>query len=199
MSMDKGAPERSCIGCRRVQGKQTLLRFVLAPDRTVVPDLQGKLPGRGAYVCQNMDCLREAAAKRQFARAFKGEVHGAGLDVLVPMLEQVMRDRISGYLALANKAGKVVSGSDAVMDALRKGAVGVLFIASDSSESTRRRFETTAERGSVPRCALFDQISLGALLGKEQRGIVAVNDGGFVDAIRNELNRYGNFFEGGVR
>jgi hypothetical protein len=146
-----------------------------------------------------MDCLREAAAKRQFARTFKGEVHGAGIDALVPMLEQLMCDRISGYLALANKAGKVVSGSDAVMDVLRKGAVGVLFIARDSSETTRHRFETTAKRGSIPCCSLFDQLQLGALLGKEQRSIVAVNDGGFVDSIRNELNRYGNFFEGGVR
>jgi len=197
--MNKGTPERSCIGCRRVQGKQSLLRFVLAPDRTVVPDLQGKLPGRGAYICQNMDCLREATAKRQFARAFRGDVLGAGFDVLMPILEQVMRDRISGYLALANKAGKVISGSDTVMDALRRGDVGVLFIASDSSESTRRRFESTAERGAVPCCSLFDQIHLGTLLGKEQRSIVAVNGSGFVDSIRNELHRYGNFFEGGLR
>lgn len=196
--MRGGSPERSCIGCRRAQDKQSLLRFVLSPDRTVVPDLQGKLPGRGAYVCQSIECLREATAKRQFARAFKGEVRGAGLDVLAPLLEHVMRERISGYLALANKAGKVVSGSDAVMDALRKGAIGVLFIAIDSSDATRQRFESLAKRGEVPCCFLFDQLHLGALLGKEQRGIVAVSDSGFVESIRNELNRYGNFFEGGV-
>ncbi len=196
--MKDGSPERSCISCRRVQGKETLVRFVLAPDRTVVPDLQGKLPGRGAYVCQNMNCLREAAAKRQFARAFKGEVRGSGFDLLAPMLEHLMRERISGYLSLANKAGKVVSGSDAVMDYLHRGTVGLLFIASDCSDATRQRFASAAERQAVACCLLFDQHQLGSLLGKEQRGIVAVTDSGFVDSIRNELNRYGNFFEGGV-
>lgn len=193
------SPERSCIGCRRVLDKQSLLRFVLAPDRSVVPDLQNKLPGRGAYICQHLNCLREATAKRQFARAFKGDVRNAGFEELSGLLEGMMRERLSGYLALANKAGKIVSGSDAVMDAVRAGTVGILFIASDSSEATRRRFETAAQRGPIPCCTLFDQLHLGALLGKEQRGLVAVSDSGFVDPIRNELNRYRNFFEGGVR
>jgi hypothetical protein len=197
--MEKSSPERSCIGCRQVQDKHSLVRFVLAPDRTLVPDLQWKLPGRGAYVCQNTNCLKEAATKRQFARAFKGEVQGARFEDIAALLEHGMRDRISGYLALANKAGKAVSGSDAVMDALRKGAVGVLFIASDSSESSFRRFASAAENHKIPFCSLFDKAHLGALLGKELRGVVAVGDGGFVTSIRSELNRYGNFFEGGVR
>jgi predicted RNA-binding protein YlxR (DUF448 family) len=55
-------PQRSCLGCRETKDKKDLLRFVLAPDRTLVPDLLARLPGRGAYTCMNSACLRAAAS-----------------------------------------------------------------------------------------------------------------------------------------
>ncbi len=59
-------PQRSCIACRREGDKANFLRFVIAPDGTVTPDLEGKLPGRGAYLCQSRRCVLDAASKRQF-------------------------------------------------------------------------------------------------------------------------------------
>jgi predicted RNA-binding protein YlxR (DUF448 family) len=47
------SPQRSCLGCGAVRDKGDLLRFVLAPDNVPVPDLKGKLPGRGAYICMS--------------------------------------------------------------------------------------------------------------------------------------------------
>ena len=110
--MPRIEPQRSCLGCRQVKDKGELLRFVLAPDRTLVPDLQGKLPGRGAYTCPKVSCLKAAAEKKQFARSFKGEVRYGTAAQLIALVAARMEERIGGYLALANKAGKVASGGE---------------------------------------------------------------------------------------
>lgn len=63
MSRVRRAPQRTCIGCREVQGKRTLLRVVRTPAGEVVLDPTGKKSGRGAYVHPDKACV-EAALKR---------------------------------------------------------------------------------------------------------------------------------------
>ena len=53
----KKKPQRSCVSCRTVRDKNDLLRVVLTPEGTVVYDPTGKLPGRGAYLCPNEECI----------------------------------------------------------------------------------------------------------------------------------------------
>ena len=89
--MPKNEPQRSCLGCRETRDKNELLRFVLAPDRTLVPDLQHKLPGRGAYTCAKRSCLKAAADRKQFARSFRGEVRHGSADELVGPIGVTLR------------------------------------------------------------------------------------------------------------
>ncbi|MEK6791581.1 MAG: YlxR family protein [Deltaproteobacteria bacterium] len=66
--------ERTCVGCRRVADKAVLLRFV-ASDAALVPDPEGIMPGRGAYICRNTDCLNEAYKKKEaFSRALRKKI-----------------------------------------------------------------------------------------------------------------------------
>ena len=51
---------RTCIGCRGKFPKKTLLRFVSHLESHPRADGTGKLPGRGAYVCESKDCITEA-------------------------------------------------------------------------------------------------------------------------------------------
>jgi len=196
--MSRTEPQRSCLGCRQVRDKGDLLRFVLAPDRTVVPDLAGKLPGRGAYTCCNRKCLENALARKGFARAFKGEV-GTGLPgELVALVTARMEERIGGYLALACKAGKVASGGESVLEAMTKGVPGVLILADDISPDIGRKLTGLADRLGVDHISMFDKERIGALLGKELRSAVVVDRGGFSRALGSEMVRYRNFFEGGT-
>lgn len=195
--MAKHEPQRSCLGCRTAKDKGELLRFVLAPDRTLVPDPQGKLPGRGAYTCWQRECLRTAAAKNQFARSFRGEVRSDGPDALAARVVRLIEERIGSYLALANKAGKVVSGSDTVVEAFKRRTPGLLFVAADISADSRERFVFLAERAGVPVVELFSKERLGALLGKEMRGVAAIEQGGFITTIMTELEKYRNFVREG--
>jgi len=193
--MPKADPQRSCLACREVKDKRSLLRFVLAPDRTVVPDLQQKLPGRGVYTCLKGSCLTRAAQKKQFSRGFKGEVLGAEADILMRQVAEKLEERIAGYLCLANKGGKVVSGSDQVMDKLKKGGAGILFLATDISVDIGAKFRNLARLKGVACMALFTKDRLGELIGKELRSVLAVLDSGFIGSIESEMEKYRNFFE----
>lgn len=195
--MAKEAPQRSCLGCRSVKGKADLLRFVLAPDRTLVPDLLTKLPGRGAYTCLKAGCLRQALVRKQFQRAFKGEVTTASPDEMVSLVAGRMLGHIENYLALANKAGKVVSGTDSVLDSLRRNTAGLIIMAEDTAPESARRVRDLAERIGTPCHSLASKDRLGELLGKELRSVVAVLHGSFVAVLSHEITRFRNFFDEG--
>jgi predicted RNA-binding protein YlxR (DUF448 family) len=194
----KADPQRSCLGCREVKGKDDLLRFVLDPEGYVVPDLAGKLPGRGAYTCFRRSCLEQAIAKRQFSRSFKGEAKPVAAGELLPLVIRLQEERVIATMALANKAGRVVSGSDKVMDALRKGSVALLILAEDISPDSAAKFKAIADKTGVESFRFSLKESLGSPIGKELRSAVAIMTGPFAEKLHRELTRYGNFFEGGA-
>ena len=67
----KKIPPRQCVGCREMKDKKSLLRVVRSPEGQVSLDFGGKKPGRGAYVCHNVECLRKARKTRALERAFE--------------------------------------------------------------------------------------------------------------------------------
>ncbi len=196
--MAKEEPKRTCIGCRESLEKSKLLRFVLAPDGTVVPDLVNKLPGRGAYTCLKASCIYKACERNQFSRAFKTNVPDADPGALQAWVIRSMEDRIASYLALANKAGKVVSGSDMVAEMLKRkvSVKKIIFLATDISEDIGNRLRGLADLHGVEHVTLFTKDYFGELLGKGLRSVVAVQGAGFVDTMTNEIDRYRNFLRG---
>jgi predicted RNA-binding protein YlxR (DUF448 family) len=198
--MPKEEPVRSCLGCGTGKEKKLLLRFVLAPDRSLVPDIKQRLPGRGAYTCPKADCIRQAVNRRQFSRAFKGEVPNLSADALVATVREAVAERILGYLALANKAGKVISGSDTVQESIKKSnKLALVILSADISEDIGNKFTYLAERYQVPCFMMYEKDRLGALLGKSVRSVVALQPSGFVDAIIKEIDVYRNLSDGGTR
>lgn len=62
-------PQRSCAACRQVRTKAELIRIVRTPLGEVCLDLTGKMAGRGAYLCRNVECLNAALKQKKLARA----------------------------------------------------------------------------------------------------------------------------------
>ena len=71
MQKVKKIPQRQCLGCREMKDKKALIRVVRSPEGTIGLDFKGKLPGRGAYVCPDSECLRKARKSRALERAFE--------------------------------------------------------------------------------------------------------------------------------
>jgi predicted RNA-binding protein YlxR (DUF448 family)/ribosomal protein L30E len=190
----KADPQRSCLGCREVKPKDELLRFVLDPESVPVPDIAGKLPGRGAYTCFNRSCLENAVSRKQFNRAFKGEAKPLLFAETLSLLQRLLEERIITTLALANKAGRAVSGSDKVMESLRRGEASLLILAADISADSEAKFRFTAGKNGVDIFRFSPKNQLGTPLGKEIRTAVVVAPGAFADKLRRELTRYWNLF-----
>lgn len=70
----KKVPLRMCTGCGEMFDKRTLVRVVKSSQGEVSLDLTGKKAGRGAYVCNNLDCLKKARKKKAFERAFQMQI-----------------------------------------------------------------------------------------------------------------------------
>lgn len=79
--MQKRVPLRMCAGCGEMKPKKELVRVVKAPDvkdesgqiigsGEISLDLTGRKPGRGAYVCKDINCLRAARKSKRFERVF---------------------------------------------------------------------------------------------------------------------------------
>jgi predicted RNA-binding protein YlxR (DUF448 family) len=135
--MPRHEPERTCIVTREAKPPADMIRFVLAPDGQVVPDLKHKLPGRGVWVTAERARVAEAMKKRLFNRAFKAEVTvPAGLaDDLTAALRTDMRQ----FLSLANKAGQVVTGFGKVESAIAEKPLAALIHATEAADDGRRK------------------------------------------------------------
>ena len=67
----KKIPQRQCMGCRERKEKRELIRVVRAPDGRVSLDFRGKAPGRGAYICPDMACLKKALRSKALDRSLE--------------------------------------------------------------------------------------------------------------------------------
>ncbi len=78
----KKIPQRQCVGCREMKDKKSLLRVVRSPEGAVSLDFGGKKPGRGAYVCHSVECLRKARKTRALERAFETAIPAEVYDAM---------------------------------------------------------------------------------------------------------------------
>ena len=69
--MQKKIPQRQCMGCRERKEKRELIRVVRAPDGGVSLDFRDKTPGRGAYICPDMACLKKAIRSKALERSLE--------------------------------------------------------------------------------------------------------------------------------
>lgn len=67
----KKIPQRMCLGCMQMKPKKELIRVVRNKECEVNLDLTGKAPGRGAYICRNVECFEKAYKAKKFERALE--------------------------------------------------------------------------------------------------------------------------------
>ena len=137
---DKSATMRMCAVSRKVRPIRELIRFVVAPTGEVIADLKRKLPGRGLWVSANRQAVAEAVRRHQFERGFKRDVRVA--PTLAGDTEALLERFVVEALAMAAKAGQVISGFAKVADTLeRKGPIKALIHASDGAADGIRKLD----------------------------------------------------------
>lgn len=161
--------DRTCIVTRQAREADELIRFVAAPDGTVVPDLKRRLPGRGCWVSADKELVEAAARKNLFARALKAPVK---VDPdLAERVDSLLASAALGALGLARKAGAMALGSAKVEAAVRSGKAAVVLHAHEASEDGIRKI-TGARRAvlhaggpTVAAYRLFSEAEMSLALG----------------------------------
>ena len=70
----KNLPQRTCIGCNSQKDKKDLIRIVKNKEGIISIDKTGKANGRGAYICDNIECLEKAIKSRRLEKAFQTKI-----------------------------------------------------------------------------------------------------------------------------
>lgn len=69
--MPKKIPQRTCMACQEKKDKRELVRIVRSPEGEISVDLTGKKPGRGAYICPNLECLNKVIKTKRLERSLE--------------------------------------------------------------------------------------------------------------------------------
>ena len=85
--MQKKIPQRQCMGCRERKPKRDMIRVVRCTDGNVSLDFGGKMNGRGAYICPDMDCLKKAIRSKALDRSLEVTIPEQVIDRLQKEME----------------------------------------------------------------------------------------------------------------
>jgi len=194
-------PERRCIVTMVRRPQTEMIRFVLSPDNEVTPDIDGRLPGRGAWVTASAENLGAALKRGSFARAFKSPAKAN--PALPGQVETLLAKRVLDLLGLARGAGQVIAGYEQVRDALKSDQVACLIEASDGSNDGRRKLASLsfavsrghggAEGQEMLAIGCFTADELGMALGRPRVVHACLKQGPFARKWIGEVSRLAGF------
>lgn len=162
-----GPRQRRDIASGEVRDEAGLIRFVAAPDGSVVADLARKLPGRGLWVAADRASVEVAVRKNAFARAAKAQLKPAA--DLADQVAEMLTRRVLAGLGLARKSGQLVLGFEKVAATVEAGRAAWLIEAADGAADGRRKMLQSVRRAANPPrlLGLFGAEELGLALGGE--------------------------------
>lgn len=180
-------PKRKCIATGEVRPKAEMIRFVVGPEAQVVPDILGRLPGRGIWVLATRAAVTKAADKKLFARSAKQPVQVP--DGLVQEVERQLARRVVDLISLARKGGGAVAGYEKVKDWLMKDEAEVLIQASDGSERGKTKLSTPYGGSYI---GWLTAGELGLAFGRQTVIHGALASGGLTERVVEEAARLKN-------
>lgn len=193
---DRNAPRaqhRRCIVTRQERAPADLIRFVVDPTGTIVPDLARKLPGRGVWVTADKPTIAAAAKASAFAKSLKRAVKVA--PDLPETVEALCLKRALQALSLANKAGLVSTGFEKVEALLQAGNATALVHGSDAAPGGRRKLDSkfaAIQRDRGLTAVIVDWLTIeqmGLAIGRSNVVHAGLKQGGATNRFLREAER----------
>lgn len=193
-----GGRERFCAVTGKVMPVEDMIRFVVAPDGSVVPDLKRKLPGRGLWITATRKALAEGVRRRVFARGFKRDVRVS--DDLIEGTERLIERAALDALAIAHKSGAAALGFAKAEAALAHERVVALINASDGAADGSRKLigalRQRADAGGIAVVEVFTSAQLDLAFGRSNVIHAALLAGPGSDTFLARVRRLEHFRSG---
>lgn len=189
----EGTSERTCAGCRQQDARASLVRLAVSPDDQgpmLVPDLLGRLGGRGVSVHANRACLQLAANRGGFAKSLKRAVVIDEAE-LARSIEEQLLGRAKGLLLGGIRSKRIALGTEAVMRTIENEKLEMLIIAHDAATRTVGLAERVRGSGKAV-AVLADKALLGGLTSRGELAVLSVLDRG----IAREIGRVAALLSG---
>jgi len=198
-----GGPERKCILSGRTGSRGSLIRLAISPEGDVLPDVNARAPGRGAWIGVSRGDLENALAKGTLrgalARSFKGTPISVPPD-LPDRIEAALVRALTDRLGLELKSGNLLLGSDRIEEKARMGRVTWLAHAADASEDGSRKLDqawrvgSECEGSSLAGMRLpLDREAVSVALGRDNVVHLALTDRAAAQRIALPLQRLLHF------
>ncbi|MFZ2998396.1 DUF448 domain-containing protein [Sphingobium sp.] len=191
--------ERKCILTGDRADPDTLIRLAIGPEGQVLPDVRAKAPGRGAWIGVTRTDLETALAKGKLkgaiARSFKDGALQIDAD-LPERIEMALRQDMLSRLGLEARGGMLLTGSEKIDTACRKGLVKLLLHAADAAADGNRKLDQAlrvgqdAEGTDLAGVVLpVDRDALSMAMGRDNVVHIAVTDSRAALRLRAALGR----------
>ena len=192
-------PERKCILSGEHGERDGLIRLALSPEGEVLPDVRAKAPGRGAWIGVDRATLEAAQSKGKLRGALARAFKGAPLripDDLGERIETALRQAALDRLGLEARSGTLLTGTDRIENAARKGEVELLLHASDAGEDGNRKLDQAWRVGGRDGQGLVipaQRPILSLALGRQNVVHIALIDRGAAARVEHALGRWRAF------
>lgn len=175
-----------------------MIRFVKAPDNSLVPDIAEKLPGRGVWVLSDRSSLEQAISNGGFKRGLKTNIK---VDAeVVDLTIKLLRQRVLSLMTMALKGGRIYLGFDQVKSAAQTEILGWRVEASDGAAGGRGKIRVltkavSQEMGRIPTPVIgcFTGVELGQALGREAIVHAAIKAGPMAKPFKHAVKRLSGF------
>ncbi len=171
----------TCAVTGEVLPQNRMIRFVISPDKKVVADLTGKLPGQFLWISANRATLKKAIWRNSFAGQAKETVEIP--DNLLETIENGLFKLSLQMVSLAKRAGELTFGFSKTDEALRSHSAGVYVVAKDSSENGREKLERLAIHQDLPVIDYWTSAELSAAIGEHNTNHLAIAKGAMAQNI----------------
>jgi predicted RNA-binding protein YlxR (DUF448 family) len=183
-------PGRTCLGCRRRRPRAELIRIVRGPDGTGCFDVEGRLPGRGAWVCPDPGCL-DAVAPGALSHVLRAPVMWPSAPERRRELTESFGRRLTNLLTMTRRMRGVAIGPTGVRTALGEGRARLVLLAGDIPAAAAASW--TERAAAVPVRSILDAATLGDLFGRAPVAAAAETVDGLATAILHATDRWRAF------
>ena len=181
--------QRRCIATGEVRPREDLLRFVVDADGRLIPDITGRLPGRGIWLSPDRDSVKRARARKLFERAARRALQ---IDERVEdRIETLLAVRCVELIGLARRAGQAFAGFEKVRAVLGQGRGAAFLAARDGATDGREKLRAAAPELPVVDCLTADE--LGRAFGRERTVHAVLSHGALAAKLRIEARKLKGF------